>query len=70
MNGYVFGRLIENTLGDPLSHLLLQPLELRNYRDTLKYDLVHMRRFYDNMLARDVCFMMRGNFFISAAHTE
>jgi glutamate-1-semialdehyde 2,1-aminomutase len=45
-------------------------LELRDYRDTLKYDLERMKGFYSNMFSRGIWFMARGNFFLSAAHTE
>jgi glutamate-1-semialdehyde 2,1-aminomutase len=44
-------------------------LELKNYRDTLKYDLDRMTRFHRAMMDRGVWFMSRGNFMLSAAHT-
>jgi len=46
------------------------PLRLRDYRDTLKYDLERMKSFYKSMFSRGIWFMTRGNFMLSAAHTK
>jgi glutamate-1-semialdehyde 2,1-aminomutase len=55
---------------DPVFTVISPPLELRDYRDTLNYDLMRMARFNKEMMARGVWFLSRGNFFLSAAHTE
>ena len=55
---------------DPVFSVISPPLELRNYRDSLDYDLNRMARFHGEMMARGIWFMARGNFMLSAAHTE
>jgi glutamate-1-semialdehyde 2,1-aminomutase len=45
-------------------------LSIQNYRDTLKLDIDRMHRFWRDMFDEGVWFQARGNFMISAAHTE
>lgn len=46
------------------------PLDLVRYRDTLGLDFGIMKTFQEKMMARGIWFMGRGNFMLSAAHTE
>ena len=55
---------------DSIFSVISPPSEMRNYRDTLNLDFQIMQRFYNDMMAQGVWFMGRGNFMLSAAHTE
>jgi glutamate-1-semialdehyde 2,1-aminomutase len=55
---------------NPIFSVISPVLELNNYRDSLKLEFALMQRFHREMMERGVWFMGRGNFMLSAAHTD
>lgn len=53
----------------PIFTIISPSLDLKDYRDTLKYNSELMQRFHRDMLNQGVWFMGRGTFMLSAAHT-
>jgi glutamate-1-semialdehyde 2,1-aminomutase len=59
------------TLGCESVFSIISPrLSIQNYRDTLKLDIDGIHRFWRDLFDEGVWFQARGNFMISATHTE
>ena len=55
---------------DPIFSVVGAKEESTNYRDTLQRDYLTARKFRDAMMDRGVWSIFRGNYLLSAAHTE
>jgi len=55
---------------DSIFCLISPDIELKNYRDTLALDQTTMTRFHKEMMNQGVWYMGRGNFMLSAAHSD
>jgi glutamate-1-semialdehyde 2,1-aminomutase len=55
---------------DPIFTITSPILNLQDYRDCLKLDFDFIHRFHKEMFFEGVWFMGRGNFMVSAAHTN
>jgi glutamate-1-semialdehyde 2,1-aminomutase len=55
---------------DSIFCLISPDLELTNYRDTLALNQTTLTRFHKEMMNQGVWYMGRGNFMLSAAHTD
>jgi glutamate-1-semialdehyde aminotransferase len=55
---------------DAIFSVISPVLKLGNYRDSLQLDFGVMNCFHKQMFDRGVWFMGRGNFMLSAAHTD
>jgi glutamate-1-semialdehyde 2,1-aminomutase len=55
---------------DPIFTITSPILNLQDYRDCLKLDFDLIHRFHKEMFFEGVWFMGRGNFMVSAAHTQ